>query len=166
MGRSCALPLGVAVAVGVLLTCVGMLLLLSRPYTSIVLSAARKAGVFSSAEDGMRALVARQYVQPDDVQIVSAGTNSFDGSSPHVWYVVACVWGGGRADGSAVGSHGYDYDQPGSYFLDTKEGWVHVPEGALPEFVGFWMSVYGLAGPGATQAIHEWGSTPPGECVR
>jgi hypothetical protein len=137
-------------------------LLSSWVYTASQLRAARAAGVFASAEEGMLALVAKGYVQPDDTQIVYAGTNSFDGSSPHIWYVVACVWGGKRADGSAV----HDYDQPGSYFLDTKEGWVHVSEGAFPELVGFWMKVYGMAGPGSAQATQEWGSSPRRGCVR
>jgi hypothetical protein len=166
MKRSRSLLPWLALVAGIPLTCIGIILLSSWIYTTSQLRAARAAGVFASAEDGMRALVARGYVQPEDIQIVYAGTNSFDGSSPHVWYVIACVWGGERADGSAVGTQAHDYDQPGSFFLSTKEGWVHVPEGAFPELLGFWMKVYGFAGPGSTQATHEWGSSPRGGCVR
>ena len=152
------LLLRLALVAGILLTFVGMVFLSSWVYTTSQLRAARAAGVFVSAEDGMRVLIARGYVQPDKIEIVYAGTNSFDGSSPHVWYVIACVWGGERADGSSVGSQVHDYDQPGSYFLNSKEGLVHVPEGAFPELVGFWMKVYGLAGPGSTKPTHDWGS--------
>ena len=156
--------LRVALVAIVFLTSVGMFLLSSWVYTTIQLRIARTEGVFASAEDGMRTLVARGYVQPDDVEIVYAGTNSFDGSSPHVWYVIACVWGGHRADGSSVGAHTHGYDAPGSFFLNTKEGWVHVSEGAFPIIVGFWMRVYGLAGPGSTQPTHDWGSSPLARC--
>jgi hypothetical protein len=113
----------------------------------------------------MLALVARNYIEPRKVEIIYAGTNSFDGSSPHVWYVIACVWGGKRADGSPVGSKRHDYDQPGHFFLHTKDGWVFVPEGAFPEFMGFWMKVYGLAGPGSSQPSHDWGSAPQTDCT-
>jgi hypothetical protein len=170
MMRSRSFLLWLALAVGIPLTCVGIVLLVSLSswvYTTSHLRAARAAGVFASAEDGMLALIAKGYViQPDEIQIVQAGTNSFDGSSPHVWYVTACVWGGERADRFAVGNGAHDYDQPGSYFLNTKEGWVHVSEGAFPELVGFWMKAFGMAGPGSAQATHEWGSSPRRGCVR
>jgi hypothetical protein len=133
-------------------------------YTTSVLRAAHMGGTFASAEDGMHALIAKGYVQPDDVQIIYAGTNSFDGSSPHVWYVIACVWGDTRADGSPVGTKKHVYDQPGTFFLATKEGWVQVGEGYFPEFLGFWMKVYGLAGPGSAHPTHDWGSSPTRGC--
>lgn len=49
--------------------------------------------------------------------------------------------------------------------FNTKEGWVHMPEGAFPELIGFWMEVFGLAGPGSSQPTHDWGSSPQGDCV-
>jgi len=149
---------------GIPLTCLGIILASSWVDTTSQLRAARAAGVFSSAEDGMRAIVARAYVQPGEIEIVYAGTNSFDGSNPHVWYVIACVWGGQRADGSPVGTEKHVYDQPGLFYLNTKEGWVFMPEGAFPELLGFWMKVYGLAGPGSTQPTHDWGSSPLAKC--
>jgi hypothetical protein len=113
----------------------------------------------------MRTLIARSYVAPGTIEIAYAGTNSFDGSEPHVWYVIACIWGGTRADGSPVGSARHAYDQPGSYFLAAKDGWVHVPEGALPEFIGYWMKVFALAGAGSSQPSHDWGASPDSQCV-
>ena len=133
-------------------------------YTTSQLNAAQKAGVFSSAEEGMRDLIAKGYIEPDDHQIIYAGTNSFDGSSPHVWYVIACVWGGHRSDGSPTGSKWHDWDQPGSFFLNTKGGWVYMSEGAFPGYIGFWMKVFGLAGPGSSQPTHDWGSPPQRDC--
>jgi hypothetical protein len=164
MRQARILLLRLALFAGIPLTCLGIILASSWVYTTSQLRAARPAGVYSSAEDGMRAIVARGYVQPDEVEIVYAGTNSFDGSSPHVWYVIACVWGGRRADGSPVGTEKHVYDQPGLFFLNTKEGWVFMPEGAFPGLVGFWMKVFGLAGPGSTQPTHDWGSSPMAKC--
>jgi hypothetical protein len=150
---------------GIIAICLGALLALPWVYTTSALRIAQAGGVHASAEEGMLARIARNYVEPEKVQVIYAGTNSFDGSSPHVWYVIACVWGGHRADGSLPGSTRHTYDQPGSFFLDTKEGWVFMPEGAFPGFIGFWMKVYGLAGPGASRPSHDWGDAPQGECV-
>lgn len=118
-------------------------------YAAGVSALLRSQGVYASAEDGMRALIARSYLHPTDTQIIYAGTNSWDGSQPHVWYVIACVWGGRRADGSPVGTPKHVYDQPGTFFIDTRDGWVFAPEGVFPEWLGFWMQFYGLAGPGS-----------------
>jgi hypothetical protein len=152
-------------AVGISLTCTVMVLFWTWSYTSVVLGMTRQEGIYPSAEDGMRAVIASAYVRPDDVQIIYAGTNSFDGSNPNVWYVIACVWGGKRADGSPVGTRKHVYDQPGTFFLATKDGWVHVGEGYFPEVLGFWMRVYGLAGPGSARPSHDWGSTPSRGCI-
>ena len=151
-------------AIGIPLICIGMILFWSWTYTTGVLRQVRAQGVYPSAEDGMHALIARSYVQPRDTQIIYAGTNSFDGSDPNVWYVIACVWGGTRADGSPVGTAKHVYDQPGLFFLAARDGWVHVPEGAFPEVLGFWMRFYGLAGPGSATPSHDWGSTPTKGC--
>jgi hypothetical protein len=147
------------------LTFIGVILFSCWLYTTSQLRAARETGVFSSAEEGMRGIIAKSYVEFEDYQIIYAGTNSFDGSSPQVWYVIACVWGGHRADGSPTGSKRHDYDQPGLFFINTKDGWVFMPEGAFPQFTSFWMKVFGLAGPGSSQPTHDWGSSPQGDCV-
>ncbi len=151
-------------AVGVPLACVIFVLFWSWTYTSRVLSIVSSQGIYASAEDGMNSLIARGYIHPTDTQIIYAGTNSWDGSQPHVWYVIACVWGGTRADGSPVGTKKHVYDQPGSFFVETRDGWVHVPEGLFPEVFGFWTQFYGLAGPGSTVPSHDWGSTPTKGC--
>ncbi len=45
---------------------------------------------------------------------------------------------------------GWDRDHyaAGSYFIRVEEGWVHVSEGALPEFIGWAMEFYGMEGAG------------------
>jgi hypothetical protein len=137
------IPAGVA-------ACLAFGALLSLINTTSRLAQARSDGVYSSAEEGMRALIARSYRNIQDVQIQYAGPNSFDGSHPHVWYVTAEVWAEARADGSPVGNGVRLSDNPGSFFLQTKDGWVHIQEGAFPEVMGFWMSVFGLAGQGSS----------------
>jgi hypothetical protein len=134
-------------------------------YTGVRLRGASLAGVFPSAEEGMLSLVSQGYARPWEAEIVYAGPNSFDGSSPHVWYVIACVWAAKHADGSSVGNESRNYDAPGSFFLNTKDGWVHVPEGWFPEVLGFWMSLYGISGPGSSNPSHEWGSAPRSGCI-
>jgi hypothetical protein len=77
-----------------------------------------------------------------------------DGSQPHVWYVIAEIRASARADGSALQKNGCD--APGSFFLQTKEGWVTVPEEALPGFMGFWMDVFNMAGEGKSSPSTQW----------
>jgi hypothetical protein len=47
------------------------------------------------------------------------------------------------------------------FFLQTKEGWVHMPEGAFPGFIGFWMKVFGMAGPGQSEPSTDWAPGQP-----
>lgn len=82
----------------------------------------------------MIARAEKYYTADRKVKILYAGTNSFDGTKPHVWYVIAEIRASARADGSELGHNGCD--APDSFFIQTKEGWVHVPEGASPEFIG------------------------------
>ena len=115
-------------------------------YTATRLELAKKEGVYDSVEEGMLSRIERRYNDIERIQLEHAGSNSFDGTNPHVGFAVAKVWAGSRRDGSPVGNQRHNYDFPGSYFLHTKQGWVHMPEGAFPEFIGFWMKVFDLAG--------------------
>jgi hypothetical protein len=164
MKRSHSVLHGLLLVACITFAFIGVIIISSWIYTTSQLNAAQEAGVFSSAEEGMRDHIAKGYIKPDDYQIIYAGTNSFDGSSPHVWYVIACVWGGYRADGSPTGSKRHNWDQPGSFFLNTKRGWVYMSEGAFPGFIGFWMKVFDLAGSGSSQPTHDWGSSPQRDC--
>jgi len=151
--------------IGAVLICLSLVVILPWLYATIALQAARAGGVYASAEDGMRGLIAKSYIQPERSQIIYAGTNSFDGSDPQVWYVIACVWGGRRADGTPVGSEKHAYDQPGVFFLNVKDGWVFVPEGSFPGLLGKVMEVYGMAGPGSSVPSHDWDDAPQGQCT-
>ncbi len=138
------LPRLARVGIGVV-ALVPLFFVCSWVYAASQLALAKNEGIYSTPEEGMLAHADRHYSADRDVKIW-AGTNSFDGSKPHVWYVTAEIHATSRADGSELGHNGCD--APGSYYLQTKEGWVHVSEGAFPGFIGFWMKVYGWAGEG------------------
>lgn len=110
----------------------------------VTLGAARRDGVYATPEHGMRVLVAETWIDVEKVEIIRAGPNSFDGSNPHVWFVTAKVWAARRGDWKPVSQRGYD--SAGSFFLRVKDGWVHVAEGQLPEFVGGCMRLFGYSG--------------------
>ncbi len=128
-------------------------------YTSVQLAIARSKGLYSSPEQEMRSMIDKGYAADRKVKILYAGTNSFDGSQPHIWYVIAEVRASARADGSALSSHGCD--GPGLFFLQTRDGWVHIPEGAFLVFIGFWMMVFGMAGPGQSTPSTDWAPNQP-----
>jgi hypothetical protein len=128
-------------------------------YTSVQLASARSKGLYSSPEQGMRSIIDKGYSADRKVKILYAGTNSFDGSQPHIWYVIAQVRASARADGSALGKNGCD--APGLFFLQTRDGWVFVPEGAFPVFIGFWMKTFGMAGPGQSTPSTNWAPDQP-----
>ena len=145
----------VLVLLGFSLICVAS----SWIYTAAQLNIARAKGVYSSPEQGMIARAEQNYTADRQVKILHAGTNSFDGTKPHVWYVIAEIRASARADGSALGHNGCD--APGSFFLQTKEGWVYVPEGAFPGFMGFWMEMFGWAGEGQATPSTNWAPDQP-----
>lgn len=129
------------------LVCLGILIPAGGwVYMTYQLEKATHRGVYASAEQAMRGLIATNYQDIQKIEIEYAGTNADSGRQPHVWFVVAKVWAGSRADGAPVGNDRHAYDFPGCFFLHTPAGWVFMPEGAFPELVGWWMEVYGLAG--------------------
>jgi hypothetical protein len=126
----------------------------SWAYTSIQLSIARSKGIYATPEQGMIATIDKVYPPDRTVKFLYAGTNSMDGSQPYIWYVIAEVRASKRLDGSELQKNGCD--APGSFFLQTNQGWVTVPEQALPGFVGFWMKVFGMAGQGQATPSTNW----------
>ncbi len=131
---------------------------LSFVYTNLALFFMSRDGVYASPEAGMRAMIAENYVDSEDSPVIYSGNSSFDGSSAHIAYVVACIWGR-RLDGTQTGTGGrHIYDQRGHFFLDTTKGWVFMPEGLSPTFIGFWMDVFGMAGPGLPGPSINWGT--------
>ena len=105
----------------------------SWSFTTSRLNSARSIGVFPSPSEGMLMLVQSDYVGIQEARIIDVVQETFPlGGGPHVWFVTVCVWADSREDGSPVGSPTHDFDFGGSYFVDTHEGWVMMPEGSLP----------------------------------
>ena len=139
----------------------------SWSFTTSRLNSARSIGVFPSPSEGMQTLVRSGYVGIQEARIVDVVQETFPlGGGSHVWFVTVCVWAESREEGSPVGSPTHDFDYGGSYFVETKEGWVLMPESSWPLFVGFWMKIFDLAGDdGGGQIITEPPSQKP-VCVR
>jgi len=122
-------------------------------YTINTLTWARGEGVYDTPQQGVIARANLWYCGVEKVEIEQAATNSFDGSNPHVWYVIWKVYAKNRAPCSpdnpgAPLAHGKNSEGGGNYYLNMREGWVYMPEGRFPELIGFWMKVLGQAGPG------------------
>jgi len=131
------------------LVVLSMILLCPWGYTNLVVLNARSKGEYDSAEEGMLALMDKNYAPDHTVKIYSARPDAHDGSNPYVWYVIAEVRASSRADGSELGHNGCD--APGTFFVQLKDGkWVHVPEGLFIIFVPSWLDTFGLAGKGQT----------------
>jgi len=133
-------------------------------YTNWVLDHARANGIYPTIEEAIDQFVANKYRDIKQADVSYAGPNSPDGSNPYVWYVILEVRASQYFDGTAVGHNGCD--NPGMFFVQTTDGWVHVSEGAM-HFGGLahWMTVFGLAGPGqVTPWIDRVGSQPGRFC--
>jgi hypothetical protein len=121
-------------------------------YTVSALSWAHSQGVFETPQQGIIFYAGRDYCGLDKVEIEQAATNSFDGSDPHVWFVMYKIYARNHApcDPEHPGSALYyrTFDRGGVFFLNVREGWVMMPEGKFPLFIGYWMKKLGLAGPG------------------
>jgi len=115
-------------------------------YTTSQLALAKNEGIYATVEE---AVIARNkdWGEAEVIRLenVHAGPNSRDGIQPHVWFGGAKVY----LDRVPQGGNHSEYST-GSYYIHVKEGWVHVPEGAFPTFIGWVMDVYGLEG------VNEW----------
>lgn len=116
------------------------------------LNIARRNGVYPTPQDHVYALASRYYCGVEKVVIERAGPNAFDNSNPHIWYVIYKIYAKHHApcDPDHPGSPLYHqtYDSGGHYYLNTLDGWVMMPEGAFPDYIGAWMKVFHQAGPG------------------
>lgn len=156
VNRRRLLGIALAVALGMALLCAAGQAL----YTVVVLQWARGQGVYETPQQGVVARANRYYCGVEKVDIQHATTNSFDGSNPHIWYVIWQVHARNRApcDPAHPGPalyHG-SYENAGSFYLNARDGWVMMPEGFYPELVGFWMRALGLAGAGDPTHIHRF----------
>jgi hypothetical protein len=113
-------------------------------YATGQLTLAKAKGIYATPEEGMKQILLKGAGDNpvERIEIRLAGVDNHDGSQPHVWFVSAWVFADQRPDGKPT-PRGYG---GGSYFLRVEEGWVHVPEGAFPNFIGWVMGLYSLEG--------------------
>jgi hypothetical protein len=98
-------------------------------YINIQLEVARASnGVYPTPEQGMSALLGEGRHQIEAQYIKYSGPSCFVVCSPHIWFVH--VAGNGRGGGA--------------YFVQTKDGWVHISESTFPDFIGLGMLFFGL----------------------
>jgi len=116
-------------------------------YALSQLALAKNEGIYATVEEAVITRNSQGWGGAEVVRFedVRASVNQHDGSQPHVWFGGARVY----LDRVPKGWDRTEYSS-GSYFLHVKEGWVHVPEGAFPEFIGWVMELYGLEG------VNEW----------
>jgi hypothetical protein len=116
-------------------------------YAVSQLAIAKNEGIYSTVEEAVISRNSQGWGGAEVLKVegVRAGINQHDGSQPHVWFGGATVY----LDRVPRGSHRTQYSS-GSFYLHVEEGWVHVPEGAFPGFIGWVMELYGLEG------VNEW----------
>jgi hypothetical protein len=136
-----------------------LIVVLSGFYTFLLLTVSGWKGVYANPETGMRSILDRQYSPDRQIKFLYAGTNSFDGSKPYVWFVIYEVRASSRTDGLPLYKNGCDSGS--RFFLDIRFGWVPVSEGAFPEFMGYWMNLLGMAGPGRSTPSTNWAPNSP-----
>ena len=98
MRRRRDLLLGLALALPMAALLVAVFLTFTWGYTTVRLELAKREGIYPTAEDAMRAHIARHWRGIERVEIEYAGPNEKDGSDPHVWFVMAKVWAARRGD--------------------------------------------------------------------
>jgi len=116
-------------------------------YAASQLALAKNEGIYSSVEEAVIIKNSQGWGDAEVIKLedVRASVNQHDGSQPHVWFGGARVY----LDRVPQGSDRTEY-LSGSYYLHVKEGWVHVPEGAFPGFIGWVMELYNMEG------VDEW----------
>ncbi len=114
-------------------------------YATSQIALAKHEGVYPSPEEAVVSRLSRGKGGAEVVKLegVRASINQHDGSQPHVWFGGARVY----LDRIPLGGTRDNYSA-GSYYIQVEDGWVHMPEGAFPDFVGWVMELYGLEGVG------------------
>jgi hypothetical protein len=116
-------------------------------YAASQLALAKNEGIYASVEEAVSVRSSQGWggAQVVRVEDIYASINRFDGAQPHVWFGGARIY----LDRVPLGGRWKQY-MTGSYYLRVKDGWVHVPEGALPEFIGWVMTLYDM------EDVNEW----------
>lgn len=130
--------IGLAAAIPLFFVCIWV-------YAVSQLALAKNNGVYPTVEEAIIANNSQGWGDAKVVRItnIHAGPNSRDGSQPYLWFGGAIVY----LDRVPQGGNRTQYSS-GSYYMHVREGWMLVPEGAFPEFIGWVMELYGLEGVG------------------
>jgi hypothetical protein len=114
-------------------------------YAISQIALAKQEGVYPSPEEAVVSRLSQGWGGAEVVKLeeVRANINQHDGSQPHVWFGGARVY----LDRIPLGGTRDNYSA-GSYYVQVENGWVHIPEGAFPVFIGWVMELYGLEGVG------------------
>lgn len=114
-------------------------------YTKSQLELAKKLGVYATVEEAVIEQLGQSWGGAEVVRLeglyVYQGWS--DGRLPHVRFGGARVWFDRVPDGFYKDNYA-----GGTYYIHVEEGWVHLPEGAFPGFIGRMMEIYGLEGVG------------------
>ena len=121
---------------------VPLFFLCSWVYTASQLALAKNQGIYNSPEEAVIARNSGGFGGAEVVRIedVRARPNRGDPQS--------AVWFGGATVYMDRVPQGYTWTQysAGSFYIRVREGWVHVSEGAFPEFIGWVMRLYKMEG--------------------
>ena len=112
-------------------------------YATSQLALAKSNGIYATPEEAVIAINSQGWGGAKVVRLedVHAGPNRGDSVQSHVWFGGATVY----LDRVPQGLNRTQY-LAGSFFIHVREGWVHVSEGAFPEFIGWVMELYSLEG--------------------
>jgi hypothetical protein len=110
-------------------------------YAKGQLAVAKAQGVYSTPEQAILDRFSEGWGGANVLRIenVHAGPNNPNGSQPHVWFGGADLYLD-RVPESGRRTHYVT----GSFYVRVKDGWVYMPEGAFPTYVGWVMSLYRL----------------------
>lgn len=125
-----------------------VLLIVAGPlvYAKSQLTLAKRGGIYATAEEAVLANIGESVGDAQVLKIegLYVSPSWGDGHLPHVWFGGARVW----LDRVPAG-YRHNSFSAGSYYIRVKEGWIHVPEGAFPGFIGRMMELYSLEGAGS-----------------
>jgi hypothetical protein len=109
------------------------------------ISLAKSRGIYLSPEEAVLARLTEGWGGATVIAIenLQVSPNDPDGSLPHVWF------GGGDVYLDRIPEGGRrDHYAAGSFYVRIRDGWVYMPEGAFPTYVGWLMELYKLEGVG------------------
>ena len=110
-------------------------------YAASQLALAKNEGIYPTVEEAVIGNNSQGWggVRVIAIEDVHAGPNRHNGVQPHVWFGGAKVYLDRVPEGGKR-----DWYLAGSYYIHVRDGWVLVPEGAFPEFIGWVMELYNM----------------------